>query len=810
MPACFTTAVWRLRYSCCVGALWTCVTAGSVSVALPIGNFRAAQVNPADEAYLFTPAGFTEPGTLRTAEGDQVAELRVTIHDAQTQKPTPCRVNIVGADGNYYQPEKNDLAPYGFTGTWPDEGARGNRLGKGPIRYFGWFFYTSGRFNVKVPAGAVRIEVWKGFEYRPRIVTTNVDAGDVRQMSVAVERTLPATDYGYYAGDPHIHIPRRNNKEDQLVFDLMEAEGILYGSILCYNEPAGPYAGVMDQQDMPQLQGLGPRSLRTRGHYHILSGQEYRSTLYGHLNLYLREGLVLPGQSVNADNFPIYGKLAEQTRRAGGLAVYAHGGYSLEVYIDAVLEKIDAIELLQFSRYRGIGLDDWYRLLNAGFRIPVTGASDYPACRKLGDCKTYVYRPARPDFEQWYRGMGNGDSFVSSGPVLLLEVDGNRPGALIHVSRDNAAPATARLRVISEVAPVTDVQLIVNGSVVRQLHVPADAGQGHWMELQHAVPLAESCWIAARAFSKSPTGSPDAEAHTNPVYVYVNGRAPYDQDSVDRLLKEIERQIAYHQSREFAEKSEVVGYFLKSRDRLQQIRGSGGRAAPGTASATRESERADTHAAAVAGDPEQLARYLTPIPPKSPEEALAAFKTAEGFHMELVAHEPLVVDPIAAAFDENGRLYVAEMRDYPYKPNEGQKPIGRVRLLEDTDGDGRMDRSHVFAEHLLWAGGIAPWRQGVFVASPPDIWYLKDTDGDHRADVRRKIATGFGTQNQQGMLNNLQWGTTRCMVRPRSTAATSGPLTNQTLRSFRWQDTIFVLIRYRSGSKRLPGACSSA
>ena len=57
-----------------------------------------------------------------------------------------------------------------------------------------------------------------------------------------------------------------------------------------------------------------------------------------------------------------------------------------------------------------------------------------------------------------------------------------------------------------------------------------------------------------------------------------------------------------------------------------------------------------------------------------------------------------------------------------------------------------------------WAAGIAPWKGGVFVAAPPDIWYLKDTDGDHKADVREKWFTGFGTQNQQAMLNNLQWG----------------------------------------------------
>ena len=157
-------------------------------------------------------------------------------------------------------------------------------------------------------------------------------------------------------------------------------------------------------------------------------------------------------------------------------------------------------------------------------------------------------------------------------------------------------------------------------------------------------------------------------------------------------------------------------------------------------------------------DDDALKEFLAPVPAKEPAAALATFEAVDGFHVELVAAEPLVNDPVACAFDAFGRLYVAEMRDYPYQPREGGKPIGRVRLLEDRDGDGRFDRSHVFAEELLWPSGIAPWKGGVFVAAAPDIWYMRDTDGDGRADIRRKVYTGFGRQGEQYMLNNLIWG----------------------------------------------------
>ena len=135
--------------------------------------------------------------------------------------------------------------------------------------------------------------------------------------------------------------------------------------------------------------------------------------------------------------------------------------------------------------------------------------------------------------------------------------------------------------------------------------------------------------------------------------------------------------------------------------------------------------------------------------------------------MQLVAAEPLVVDPVAMVYDENGRAYVVEMRDYPhvdkaadipYSDQDAQKPLGRIRLLEDSDGDGQMDRSFVFADHLSWPSGIALWKGGLFVAATPDIWYLKDTDGDGEADLREKVFTGFHKFNVQAVINNFQWG----------------------------------------------------
>ncbi|MEZ6072999.1 MAG: CehA/McbA family metallohydrolase [Pirellulales bacterium] len=507
---------------------------------------------------------------------------------------------------------------------------------------------------------------------------------------------------------------------------------------------------------------LGRRSIRSRGDVSIISGQEYRSTTYGHLNLFLLDELVFAGGRTTPTIGPLRRNRPRgpQPRRRG---LYAHGGYAQEIYADVAQDSIDGVELLQFGVYRGIGLDDWYHMLSAGFRVPASGACDYPACRKLGDAKTYVYldeddTSGVPQIERWLRGMAAGQSFVTTGPILLLEVDGLRPGGEIRFAGDRPRRVSVRVRVRSEVAPVTNVEVNVGGRVAHALDVPKSRGQGSWLELQCEVELSASTWIAARAYSLSDNNTPDAESHTNPVYVYMDGRAPYERASLDRLVEAVDGQIARHKARQFAEQARVIDYFERSRDILLRIREVGGAPADGHPSQLAGDAATDFDAGARTHSDEELEAFLQPVPPKTIDEALASFETVDGLEMQLVAAEPLVNDPIAAAFDEDGNLYVCEMRDYPYKPAAGNRPIGSVRLLRDVDDDGVFDTATLFADELLWAGGVAPWQGGVFVAAPPDIWYMKDTDGDGVADLRERVYTGFGTGNQQAMLNNLTWG----------------------------------------------------
>ncbi len=146
---------------------------------------------------------------------------------------------------------------------------------------------------------------------------------------------------------------------------------------------------------------------------------------------------------------------------------------------------------------------------------------------------------------------------------------------------------------------------------------------------------------------------------------------------------------------------------------------------------------------------------LPRIPATEPDRAMAAFHVAPGYRLELAAAEPLVVDPVAMAFDENGRLYVVEMRDYS---EDDALKLGRIRRLEDTDDDGTFDRSTVYAEGLAWPTALCCFDGGIFVGAAPDILYLKDDDGDGQADTSRVVFTGFGKSNVQGLINSFHWG----------------------------------------------------
>ena len=147
-----------------------------------------------------------------------------------------------------------------------------------------------------------------------------------------------------------------------------------------------------------------------------------------------------------------------------------------------------------------------------------------------------------------------------------------------------------------------------------------------------------------------------------------------------------------------------------------------------------------------------------PRSPVAPQDSLAHLQLAPGLRAELVAAEPQVTDPVAVRFDARGRMWVVEMRDYPWGPKEGEVPQCQLRVLTDEDGDGFFETSRIFADQLLFTTGIQPWKGGVIVTMAGQVAYFKDTTGDGRADLRQTWYRGFVEDNSQLRANHPRFG----------------------------------------------------
>jgi putative membrane-bound dehydrogenase-like protein len=146
------------------------------------------------------------------------------------------------------------------------------------------------------------------------------------------------------------------------------------------------------------------------------------------------------------------------------------------------------------------------------------------------------------------------------------------------------------------------------------------------------------------------------------------------------------------------------------------------------------------------------------VAPRSPEQSRQSIRTKSDFEVELVAAEPLITSPVAIDWGANGRLWVCEMFDYPTGGDGNWSPGGRVKVLRDTDGDGRYDNATIFLEKIPFPTGVTAWGKGVLVCAAPDILYAEDTNGDGKADKVEKIFSGFETTNYQARVNSLTLG----------------------------------------------------
>jgi hypothetical protein len=512
--------------------------------------------------------GRLEPGRVLEARSggahvEVVERERVFLHgrvlDAATRRETPARLAF-RSQGRYIPPygHRSEVA----TGWFQDYGAD---VAVGDAQ----FAYVDGTFQVELPVGEVYVEVSKGFEYAPVRQRLAIEPTR-RELALEIGRFTDLRAKGWVTADTHVHFlsPSTALLEGQ-------AEGLNLISLLAA-QWGDLFTNVGDLAHGPLVSRDGETTVQV--------STENRQHLLGHLALVGGHGEPVfpmsasgPGESDLGD--PLWaslGEWADRQRARAGLVVAVHFPYpNAELAADIALGKIDAVELFPYGAdFSTLRFHDWYRYLGAGYRLPAVGGTDkMGAYMPVGANRTYAHLGGEAfSFESWARAVRAGRTFMTTGPLLLLEADGRAPGDEI-VLRGGRGRVDVRLEARSFV-PFHRVEIVWNGAVVASRDEEAGTRE---TTLRETVSLSGPGWLAARCSSRlGPTTAWGLaiQAHTSPIYVHVPGSDLFSAPAVGYMLTLIDgaetwtRTLATRSDPERMER--VLSLFRAARQRLHE------------------------------------------------------------------------------------------------------------------------------------------------------------------------------------------------------------------------------------------------
>ncbi len=464
-----------------------------------------------------TVALFREP-TLYTP-----GELAIEIVDDELGSPTTIRARLERQGGG--------IAPL-------PEAAIGvlwgpNDVGQG----FGFqrdsSFYVDGAFSVSVRPGTYHLTASKGPEFVSVEDDLVVTAGEQTNATVPMRRWVDMPARGWYSGDDHIHL-RRSPREDPLILKWIAAEDIHVGALLQMGDFWATYFAQY---------AWGTDGVYQLDDFMLTSGQEEpRTHEIGHtISLAADDFVRYQG------DYYYYDRVFDRVHELGGLTGYAHHGVGFHGYrgltMDVLRNKVDFIEILQFGQMQ---LEHYYHFLDLGFPLTALAGSDFPWSGQIGEARFYTHIGGELTFGDWRENMKAGRTFVSSGPMLEFDVNGEMPGTTLAVEAGDRLSVRARALGHAEQVPLGSLEIVAHGEVVARVE-PGESGQStERLAIDLDLPAEGGVWIAARAY-----GGSRQYAHTTPVYVSVDGSGFHNPtNALDRLelnehyLDELEHEIS--------------------------------------------------------------------------------------------------------------------------------------------------------------------------------------------------------------------------------------------------------------------------
>jgi hypothetical protein len=461
--------------------------------------------------------------------------VHVTVLDDDTGRPVPCRVHFRSPEGVPYQPHGHHNQVNSNQGTWHIDVGGDLRLGQ--ITYA----YIDGACQGWLPRGEVIVDVARGFEYEPLRARVNIEPGQ-RELTLRIKRWINMNDRRWFSGDSHVHFlstqgsHTESQGEDLNVVNLLQSQ---WGSLFTNTE-----------------EFIGAPSVSQVGNNIVYTSQENRQHFMGHMILWGLKKPVMPWCSDGPSEAEIGGTMettlsywADEAHAQGGFAINPH--FPMPNGEQAALiatGRLDAVEMIRQTRINHL---EYYRYLNAGYRLPLVGGTDKMSSDvPVGMYRTYAYIPEDQEFsyDNWCRSVAAGRTTLSGGPILHFSVDGHQIGDTAQLS----GAGTVEVEAWAEsIFPIYKLEIIQEGRVVATSEDPKGTRR---LALKEKIKVDGHTWLAARC------GAPDYYtpiphhdvwsrgifAHTSPIYVAVGGEwQMFNEDVARNMLGLIDGDLTY-------------------------------------------------------------------------------------------------------------------------------------------------------------------------------------------------------------------------------------------------------------------------
>jgi len=466
--------------------------------------------------------------------------LRLRAVDAEGS-PIAARLSVTGADGRGWAPD--DVWRHADDGF--DRAIRPYEM---------TYFHTRGEAALTLPAGTYTVLATRGLEYAPVTHSVAVGAGSSASASLRLERLRDLPAEGWWSGDLHVHMNYGGayRNDPARLRAQAEAEDLHVVENLIVNK----------EQRIPDVAyfrgGLDPVSSAATL---VAHDEEYHTSWWGHTgHLGLAKFMILPNYAGYANTaaaslFPDNATIEDLSHSQEGVSGYVHpfdppvpdpdGGdpSTCALPADVALGKVDYLEIVGFSDHRTTA-EVWYRLLNAGFRIPAGAGTDamanYASLRgPVGMNRVFARVGPKLDYRAFLDAVKRGKTFVSNGPLLSFTLDGREPGDEIPLP-SGAHELVARVSLRS-IVPVERLEIVSNGAVVSSVPLPAGATRA---DVSIRLPVTGSAWFTLRAWSAraaEPVLDIYPFATTSPIYVTVAGRPIRDAAAARYFARWIDR-----------------------------------------------------------------------------------------------------------------------------------------------------------------------------------------------------------------------------------------------------------------------------